>query len=69
MSLGSMTHSVDMNQRYVELEILSVTPNGSGHDVEARAPSDAVVAQPGYYMLFVLDGKRIPSEARIVELH
>jgi hypothetical protein len=31
-------------------------------------PSDARLAPPGYYMLFVLDAAGVPSMARIVRL-
>ena len=68
MGLGSMTHSFDMNQRYVELEITQSIPILSQHILTIEAPADDRVAPPGQYMLFVLDDDRIPSEARIVKV-
>ncbi|MEM7307470.1 MAG: galactose oxidase early set domain-containing protein [Planctomycetota bacterium] len=68
MGLGSMTHSVDMNQRYVQLEVASVESTGGLHSVDAVAPPTARVAPPGHYMLFALDADRTPSVAAIVQL-
>ena len=65
MGLGSMTHSIDMNQRYVQL---AVTDSGSGY-LEVLTPADGMTAPPGDYMLFLLDENRIPSVARIVRLN
>jgi hypothetical protein len=31
-------------------------------------PKSAKVAPPGYYMLFALNGSRVPSTAKIVQL-
>jgi hypothetical protein len=64
VGLGSMTHSFDMNQRHVQLEILGT----SAGTAMASAPPDPMVAPPGYYMLFALDGRRTPSAARMVLL-
>ncbi len=61
---GAMTHAFDMNQRYVELE---AHEQGPGH-LTVRAPRDAHVAPPGYYMLFLLSEAGVPSEAKFVHL-
>jgi hypothetical protein len=69
LSLGSMTHSIDMNQRYVQLAKLQslLLPSGARMTVVA-GPPDAQAAPPGYYMLFALDKRRVPSEAAIVRV-
>ncbi len=64
IGLGSMTHSFDMNQRYVQLEVRSV----SSDSVVLVSPDNPRSAPPGHYMLFLLDAERIPSEAIIVQL-
>jgi hypothetical protein len=64
MGLGSMTHAIDMNQRYVQL---AATPQGAGA-VLVSGPANVQSAPPGYYMLFVLDQNRIPSVARFVRV-
>jgi hypothetical protein len=61
---SSVTHAVDMNQRYVPLRV-------RGRDkrtLSVRMPGDANIAPPGYYMLFVLDRSGTPSVARWVRL-
>jgi hypothetical protein len=61
--LGAVTHSVNMEQRYVPLEFTEV--DGT---IEATAPGDANVAPPGVYMLFLIDANGVPSVAEMVEL-
>jgi hypothetical protein len=68
MGLGSMTHSFDANQRHVELEITASSTLGSQHTLTVAAPPDSRVAPPGYYMLFVLDENRVPSEGTILRV-
>lgn len=70
----SVTHAVDMEQRYVELSFQQGPLNGYTFDVQA--PADANIAPPGYYMLFVLGLENastsgqtaIPSVAKWVKL-
>ena len=64
MGLGSMTHAIDMNQRYVQLEATAQGANA----VQVTGPANVQTASPGYYMLFVLNQNRIPSVARFVRL-
>lgn len=63
---ASVTHSVDMNQRYVPL---AVSQQADGSGVELVAPPNANVAPPGYYMLFLLDADGVPSVAKFVRIH
>ena len=60
--LGAVTHSVNMEQRYVPLR----SP-GNGQ-VSATAPANVNVAPPGYYMLFIVDSAGVPSVAKMVQL-
>lgn len=64
IGLGSMTHSFDSHQRYVQLSRTTLTATSSA----IAAPPNRETAPPGYYMLFVLDGNRTPSMARIVRV-
>ena len=68
LALGSMTHSFDTCQRYVELRVTAIASEGAAHTVRALAPPDARVAPPGYYMLFALDAELTPSIAEIVRV-
>ena len=61
--LGAVTHSVNMEQRYVPLSF-SV---GAG-TVSATSPANANVAPPGVYMLFVIGTDGVPSVARMVRV-
>ena len=65
---GSATHTINLDQRYVGLNI---TFRGTDW-ITVRAPTDATIAPPGIYMLFIVKGttldERIPSVARFVEL-
>jgi hypothetical protein len=61
---GAVTHAFDMDQRYVVLEI-ELREDGC---LRVKAPRDSHVAPPGYYMLFLLTGDGVPSEAQFVQL-
>ena len=61
--LGSVTHSVNMEQRYVPLDF-KTTPDG----IVATSPPDADTATPGFYMLFVMNDEGVPSVARMVNV-
>jgi len=69
VALGSQTHSFDANQRVVQLPVGAVVAGSNGTRVMiAGGPKDAWIAQPGYYMLFVVDQNRVPSVAKIVHV-
>ena len=59
--LGAVTHSVNMEQRYVPLTYTA----GSG-SLTATAPANANIAPPGVYMLFLVDANGLPSVAKMV---
>ena len=61
--LGAVTHSVNMEQRYVPLTFTA----GAGA-LTATAPANANVAPPGVYMLFVTDANGVPSVAKMVNV-
>jgi plastocyanin len=60
---GAVTHTQDMNQRYVDLAFTA----GAG-TLSVSAPSDPNSAPPGKYMLFLVDAAGVPSEASVVHL-
>jgi hypothetical protein len=61
--LGAVTHSVNMEQRYVPLSFTA-----GGGVVIATAPANANVAPPGVYMLFVIGGDGVPSVAKMLRV-
>ena len=60
--LGAVTHSVDMEQRFIPL---SINARDSGR-VRATGPANANIAPPGPYMLFAINAEGVPSVARMV---
>ena len=60
---GSVTHSVNMDQRFLELPFTA-----SGGILDVEAPPRATDAPGGYYMLFVIDDQGVPSTAKIVRM-
>ena len=61
---GAVTHGFNMSQRFVACAITG----GGATTVQAKAPPDGTVAPPGWYLLFVVDGGRVPSIARWIRL-
>jgi galactose oxidase-like protein/Big-like domain-containing protein len=61
--LGAVTHSDNMEQRYVPL---SFTPGTTS--LTATAPANANIAPPGIYMLVIVDSNGVPSVARMVSV-
>jgi hypothetical protein len=59
--LGSQTHSVEMEQRYLPLSFTV----GSG-TLTTSVPANAHIAVPGVYMLFIVDAAGVPSVAKMV---
>lgn len=63
MKAGSVTHSFDMDQRYVGLSFTS----GSG-SLNVTGPPNSNIAPPGYYMLFLVNKAGTPSLASWVQV-
>ena len=61
--LGSVTHSVNMEQRYVPLSFTA-----GAATLAATAPAGPNIAPPGVYMLFIVDANGVPSVAKMVTL-
>jgi hypothetical protein len=61
--LGSQTHSVEMEQRYLPLGFTA----GNG-TLTASVPANMHTAVPGVYMLFIVDSAGVPSVARMVNV-
>ncbi len=65
MRPGAVTHGFDMSQRRIALEF---TAGPGPNDLTVTSPPHGNVAPPGYYLLFLLDGDRLPSEGHWVRL-
>ncbi|QBY55513.1 RICIN domain-containing protein [Cupriavidus oxalaticus] len=62
--LSSATHSVNNEQRRIPLSFT----RGTAGEYLLNIPSDPGVAVPGYYMLFALNDKGVPSLAKTVRI-
>lgn len=60
---GAVTHSVNMEQRYVALHFQAGTDS-----LTAQVPANPNLVPPGYYMLFIVNANSVPSEATFVQL-
>lgn len=63
LRLSSVTHGFDQDQRFDRLSFTA-----SPGVLHVTAPASGAVAPPGYYMLFILSGEGVPSQARFVRL-
>jgi hypothetical protein len=61
--LSSVTHGVDFEQRYIPLSYTI-----GAQKLTVTGPSSINIAQPGYYMLFIIDNNGVPSVAQIVRV-
>jgi hypothetical protein len=61
--LGAVTHSNNMEQRYVPLSFTA-----GATSLTATVPANANIAPPGVYMLFIIDANGVPSLARMVSV-
>jgi galactose oxidase len=64
MRLSATTHTVNNDQRRVPLSISAA----SGTTYTLSIPADPGIVLPGYYMLFALDAKGVPSVALTVRV-
>ena len=60
---GSVTHSFNLEQRFVELDIAV-----NGTVLTATLPADVNVLPPGYYLLYLLNEDGVPSVAKLVNV-
>jgi YVTN family beta-propeller protein len=60
---GSVTHSWNMDQRFVE-----ATFNATGSRLMVQAPTRAADAPPGFYILFVLNPSGVPSVGKMIQI-
>lgn len=61
--LGSVTHSFNQSQR-----INTLTFNKKTNGLDVTATQNGIVTPPGHYMLFILNGKGVPSVAKIIKV-
>ena len=60
---GAVTHFIDQSTRFVPVTFQQTTGG-----LTVTAPANANLAQPGYYMLFIVNSSGVPSVAPFVQL-
>ena len=65
MKAGAVTHSFDMDQRYVGLSFTVATGSAG---LTVAGPPNSNIAPPGYYMLFLVNKAGTPSVASWVQV-
>lgn len=68
VGLSTMTHSFDTNQRHIQLPVTRSLKMGSLNFVFFTGAPNAQVVPPGHYMLFALDGQRVPSPGVVIQV-
>ena len=63
---GSATHSMNIDQRFMELSFTQVA--GDPNTVNVVGPTDRNIAPPGYYMMFIFDQNGVPSISKLIHL-
>ncbi|MDR7135334.1 hypothetical protein J2X06_002543 [Lysobacter niastensis] len=61
---GSVTHSFDMDQRFLQLPFTVV-----GGELEATLPANTFETPPGFYLLFAINSQGVPSEAAMMRIN
>lgn len=61
---GTTTHGFNMGQRGIECVIAGIGPG----TLNVETPPNANLAPPGWYLLFILDSDRVPSEGRWIRV-
>ncbi len=64
MRPGAVTHSVNMEQRYLALAFRHL----GGKKIELELPDNPNLAPPGYYLLFLVNDRGAVSEAAFVHV-
>ncbi len=60
---GSVTHSFNMEQRFIELPFQT-----TGDTTVTRIPASSAVVTPGYYLLSIIDANGIPSKSELIRV-
>jgi len=63
MRPSAVTHTTDVEQRSIELELTK-----DKHSVTVEVPRDRSLVPPGWYMLFVTDADGTPSQAKWIQV-
>jgi hypothetical protein len=62
---GGVTHGVNMDQQYIPVKF---SRGAATNQLTITSPSNANIAPPGYYMLFIFNQNGVPAKARIMRV-
>jgi hypothetical protein len=63
LKAGAVTHSFNMEQRFIELDF-----DDTYNSVRVEIPKSANIAPPGFYLLFLLNDKGVPSVGKMIKI-
>jgi Domain of unknown function (DUF1929) len=61
---NSVTHHTDAGHRLIRVPIVGTAASS----VDVQLPATPTVAPPGHYMVFILNGTGVPSEASFIHI-
>lgn len=68
VKLSAVTHGINTDLRYVEYSAAKGNMTGSGSSYKLTTTSNKNVLTPGYYFLFALNDRGVPSVAKVVQV-
>jgi Domain of unknown function (DUF1929) len=68
IKLSAVTHGINTDLRFVEYSLVKGNMTGSGTSYQLTTTSNPNVLTPGYYFLFALNDKGVPSLAKVVQV-
>jgi hypothetical protein len=69
IKLSAVTHSINTDVRYLEYSSEKQNLTGSGTSYQLKLTSNKNVLTPGYYFLFAINDKGVPSVAQVVQVN
>jgi hypothetical protein len=69
IKLSAVTHSINTDVRYLEYSPAKGNMSGSGSSYTLTTTGNKNVLTPGYYFLFALNDKGVPSVAKVVQIN
>jgi galactose oxidase len=69
IKLSAVTHSINTDVRYLEYSAEKGNLSGTGSSYQIQLTDNRNVLTPGYYFLFAMNNKGVPSEAKVVQVN
>ena len=68
IKLSAVTHSINTDVRYLEYSTEKGNLSGSGNSYQLTTTDNENILTPGYYFLFAINDKGVPSVSKIVQV-